>query len=272
MSTPIERLLRFAEPMRSHSSSTTITFEWRSMQVSVARVLRCAGSRRGSGRGGRLRAAAAPGACAARASSPPRASRGSGAAVTRTISGPSASARRAASASPMRLRREVLVLDVDVAARRARSCRGRAARRRASPECSPTGGAVQAMPTSTSVTSALELAGHGSPRVAATGRSRCPVATRQRSRASAPSLARGLAVDRDHHVVERRIGLAVGGAARVVGRCSRRVPAPRGQVEPADEREPVVDHDDLLVMASRRAGACRRSGSGRGDARFQVRP
>jgi hypothetical protein len=36
VSIPIDRLQRFAEPIRSHSSSMIITFEWMSMQVPSA--------------------------------------------------------------------------------------------------------------------------------------------------------------------------------------------------------------------------------------------
>jgi hypothetical protein len=59
------------------------------------------------------------------------------------------------------------------------------------------------------------------------------------------------AVDGDHYVVERRIRLAVRRPPRVVGPVSGRVPAPGGEIESADERQPVVDEDDLLVVRAR---------------------
>jgi hypothetical protein len=48
--------------------------------------------------------------------------------------------------------------------------------------------------------------------------------------------------------VERRVGLAVDHAVRLVGAVAAGVPAPAGQVEPARERHGIVDHHDLLVM------------------------
>ncbi len=66
----------------------------------------------------------------------------------------------------------------------------------------------------------------------------------------------GVAVEHRVHVVERPVRHAVlVAAARIVGRMRGRVPAGARQVEPADEREPVVDHDELLVM--RRAARMR---------------
>ena len=60
---------------------------------------------------------------------------------------------------------------------------------------------------------------------------------------------RRVAVEHRLHVVKRRVRRAVFVVAtRVAGRVRRCVPARACQVEAADEREPVVDHDQLLVM------------------------
>ena len=70
-----------------------------------------------------------------------------------------------------------------------------------------------------------------------------PALARQRREA-----ARRFAVQHDHQVVERRIGLAVGDAPRVLRQVLRAVPAPHREVDAADEGDSVVDHHDLLVM------------------------
>ena len=62
---------------------------------------------------------------------------------------------------------------------------------------------------------------------------------------------RRLAIHRDHQIVEGWIRLAVRDASRIVRAVVRGVPAPRREVEPAHEREPVVDDDDLLVVRAR---------------------
>ena len=68
-------------------------------------------------------------------------------------------------------------------------------------------------------------------------------------RASSRERRGRLAVDHRLHVVERRIGRAGEiDAARIVEPMLARVPAPGGQIEPARERDRVVDHDDLLVL------------------------
>jgi hypothetical protein len=71
----------------------------------------------------------------------------------------------------------------------------------------------------------------------------------------APALARDLGerlrrlpVERHHEVVERRIGLAVGDAAGVVGAVLARVPAAHREVDAADEGERIVDEHDFLVL------------------------
>ncbi len=65
-----------------------------------------------------------------------------------------------------------------------------------------------------------------------------------------------VAVEHRLHVVKRAVRHpACIATARVVGRVRGRIPAFARQVEPADEREPVVDHDELLVM--RRAARMR---------------
>ena len=91
--------------------------------------------------------------------------------------------------------------------------------------------------------------------LAATGRrSDAPAARARRrrapsARAQAPPARRGFAVDHRLHVMERRIGHAGEiDAARIVEAMRARVPAPGGEIEPAGERERVVDHDDLLVL------------------------
>ena len=74
-----------------------------------------------------------------------------------------------------------------------------------------------------------------------------------------PALARELAVRRrgrpvEHHlhVVEGRVLLAGRVAAqRIVRAVALRIPAAAREVEPAHERDLVVHHDDLLVMAGR---------------------
>ena len=61
---------------------------------------------------------------------------------------------------------------------------------------------------------------------------------------------RRFAVEGDLHVVERGVGLTGGvGPPGVVQSVLGRVPAPRAEVDPANERQRVVDDDDLLVMA-----------------------
>ncbi|KGD59276.1 hypothetical protein DP49_6626 [Burkholderia pseudomallei] len=67
---------------------------------------------------------------------------------------------------------------------------------------------------------------------------------------------RRVAVEHRLHVVKRRVARAVRiDAARLVGRMPRRVPARARQIEAADERDAIVDHDELLVM--RRAARVR---------------
>ena len=50
--------------------------------------------------------------------------------------------------------------------------------------------------------------------------------------------------------MERRIGLAVGDAARIVREMLGRVPAAHREVDAADEGHRIVDHHDLLVLAA----------------------
>ncbi len=64
-----------------------------------------------------------------------------------------------------------------------------------------------------------------------------------------PEGARRSAVDDRVDVVEWCMAGAVRvPPARAIGGVGRRVPARTGQVEPADERECIVDHDQLLVV------------------------
>ena len=68
---------------------------------------------------------------------------------------------------------------------------------------------------------------------------------------------RGLALDHALDIVEWRIRLAVGIAAkRMLGEMLAGVPAPDRQVEPAGEGHRIVDHDDLLMLgrSQRKAG------------------
>ena len=73
-----------------------------------------------------------------------------------------------------------------------------------------------------------------------------PALARQRREA-----ARGFAVEHHHQVVERRVGLAVRHAPRILRQVLRAIPAAHGEVDAADEGERIVDDDDLLVMRAR---------------------
>ena len=113
------------------------------------------------------------------------------------------------------LRGEVLVLDVDVVAARARSCRGRAPRPRARRRVLGRG-AVREIGNADVAPHRADVVG---PRIAAPRAwassvqllaGRVAASARSATRRERP---RGLAVDRHHHVVEGRIGLAVERAA-----------------------------------------------------------
>ena len=126
-------------------------------------------------------------------------------------------------------------------------------------------GAVTAIATGTSVIAGSSSAGQ---RSHAYGRRRYPFPGRR-----VPTLARHvseharrLAVDRDHHVVERRIGSVAYHSTRLVGSMLRRVPALAGQVDASAKRDRIVDDDDLLVVRAAREDACYRTPGGRADA------
>jgi hypothetical protein len=60
---------------------------------------------------------------------------------------------------------------------------------------------------------------------------------------------RGVAVDHRLHIVERAIGHAAGIAAtRLVGEMLARIPPALRDIQSADERNGIVDDDDLLVV------------------------
>jgi hypothetical protein len=95
----------------------------------------------------------------------------------------------------------------------------------------------------------LQLLGPGV--VADAGRLEALAGRRQPAVArDAGELARGIAVDCQHQVVERRVGFLVRGAPRVVGLVVGAVEAPHGEVDAADESDAVVHHGDLLVLAA----------------------
>ena len=71
---------------------------------------------------------------------------------------------------------------------------------------------------------------------------------RQRSRTRSPSARAAGAFDRHHQVVKRRIRRAGHHAVLILRRVLARVPAARGQVDAAAERDRIVDDHDLLVM------------------------
>src|SRR5947208_620648 len=84
---------------------------------------------------------------------------------------------------------------------------------------------------------------------------RCDTSTRSGPRVSARRAASASATILElkywfaMNTCSRAAALAVGvEAQRVVGRMARRVPAPLREIEAADERDGIVDHDDLLVM------------------------
>jgi hypothetical protein len=58
-------------------------------------------------------------------------------------------------------------------------------------------------------------------------------------------------IDARHDIVHRRIGLAVEHAARLLRTMGRSVPALAGEIQSADESDAIVDDHDLLVMRSR---------------------
>ena len=94
--------------------------------------------------------------------------------------------------------------------------------------------------------------GHGSRATGWAGGRAAPVATLPAPARDRRQLARRLAVDRDHHVVERRVGFSrtrsdAGRSAGARGVSQRRAV----RSSPPDERDAIVDHDDLLVMRTR---------------------
>ncbi len=104
------------------------------------------------------------------------------------------------------------------------------------------------MPTSMSVRSGVTLCGHGSP-VGRIGGARSQAPCAQRTRASSASAA--AALPSTIACTSWNGGVGHAGeidAARIVEAMRARVPAPGGEIEPARERERVVDHDDLLVL------------------------
>ena len=247
MSRPIDRFARLAEPIRTSASSTTITFEWTFTKPPPGSAGYTTASRpyRSASRSRRtIRARSTPIVCS---SSQPLATFG----TTSTTSGPSGSRSRAASASASHSRRDVLVLEVDRAARGAD--RVEVERRDlAAPRPVAERGHRAREARAHVVEVGLELV---RPRVGAGLRGRDALAGR-----GTPPLARqlaersrGRAVDRDADVVERRVVEEAGVAAARVGHpVLARVPAARGEVEAAREGDRVVDDDELLVVTAAR--------------------
>ena len=102
------------------------------------------------------------------------------------------------------------------------------------------------MATGRLVSDGSRSGGHGWS-LARTGGIVFPVDARQRSRAMRLS-SRRFAVDRDHQIVERRIRLVSHDPVGFAGRMRGGVPALAGEVEPAAERDRIVDDDDLLMV------------------------
>ena len=106
------------------------------------------------------------------------------------------------------------------------------------------------MATSTSVISGASAGGHGSfVGAESTARALRPVAALPAVAAQLAERARGGAVDDRLHVVIRPIRLAIGVAAHgLAAGVLGRVPAAVREIETADERDRIVDDDDLLMV------------------------
>ena len=163
VSTPIDRCEKLADPIRTSSSSTIITFEW--TKVATSRARDAAGYTRRS-RLCAIRGDELPEDVVAKGarSCSSRASRGMSCGVTITTSGPSGSLSRARQRGGQVRVREVLVLDVDVRFAAAIESRNSASHSRTAGSVVRSAGTVRAMATSTSVRSGVTSEGQRSSR------------------------------------------------------------------------------------------------------------